>query len=115
MQSLRLQPDQHNSGAPQPSRCSAQPEPMAKTVTLSALGGLLGASYLGAFVGTPGSPAPAPALRGTATASAGSGHGAAPVTGAAATAVATAAVALVASRKSKKTSSAWLGKFMEGG
>jgi hypothetical protein len=32
-----------------------------------------------------------------------------PVTGAAATAVATAAVALVASRKSKKTSSAWLG------
>ena len=86
---------------------------MAKSVTLSALGGLLGASYLsGAFVTPTVSPAqPAPALRGAASIA--SGNGVSPVTGAAATAVATAvataAVALVASRKSKKTSSAWLG------
>jgi len=79
---------------------------MAKSVTLSALGGLLGASYLsGAFVTPTVSPAqPAPALRGAASIA--SGNGVSPVTGAAATAVATAAVALVASRKSKKTSSA---------
>lgn len=90
-------------------RCSAPSRAMAKSVTLSALGGLLGASYLsGAFVTPTVSPAqPAPALRGAASIA--SGNGVSPVTGAAATAVATAAVALVASRKSKKTSSAWLG------
>eukprot|EP00435_Cladocopium_sp_Y103_P051067 s1521_g15.t1 len=101
--SLRLQEHKNNQrrvaggAAPSPSRA------MAKSVTLSALGGLLGASYLSAFV-TPAVKAPAPALRGVA--SSGDAGGVSSVTGAAATAVATAAVALVASRKSKKTSRA---------
>eukprot|EP00438_Fugacium_kawagutii_P011998 Skav213759 [mRNA] locus=scaffold3859:65962:74657:+ [translate_table: standard] len=80
---------------------------MAKSVSLTALGGILGASYLSSAFVAPGSTG---ALRGSTPQSTASSNTDAPSVGtAAATAVATAAVALVATKRQRKTNRACLG------
>ena len=82
---------------------------MSKALSISALGGILGASYLSSAFVAPTAPS-TPTLRGTSARNV-SDAGASTVSATAATAVATAAVALVASKRSRKVNNAWLGLF----